>query len=94
MHNLCITTVISVLSFNVHPMFVPKHIYFLTLSLAGQISFVLPILHGFNNKSNISSVVGGAIRDVTTRIYVGISVDRTVKLLCDFWLFYVAQQGN
>ena len=44
-------------------------------------------LHGFNSGSKNYSVVGGAIRDVTTGTYDGISVDGTVKSLCGLGLF-------
>ena len=44
-------------------------------------------------KAKNSSVVGGAIRDVTTRTYVRISVDRTVKSLCASGCFKSHSEG-
>ena len=60
---------------------------FLPLSFALEISFFSVFLHGFNNGRTNSSVVGGAIREVTTRTYVVISIDGTVKSLCGLRLF-------
>ena len=60
---------------------------FLPLPFAQETSFFSAFLHGFNSDSKNSSVVGGAICNVTTRTYVGISVDVTVKSLCGFGLF-------
>ena len=60
---------------------------FLPLPFAQETSFFSAFLYGFNNGSKNSSVVGGTIRDVTTRMYVGISVDGTVKSLCGLGLF-------
>ena len=45
-------------------------------------SFFSAFLHGFNGGSKNYSVVGGAIHDVTTGTYIGVSVDGTVKSLC------------
>ena len=60
-----------------------KNDIFLPLPFAQEMSFFSAFLriHGFNNGSKNSSVVGGAVRDVTTRTYIGISVDGTVKLV-------------
>ena len=33
----------------------------------------------------------GPIHDITMRMYIDTFVNRTVKLLCDFGLFYVTQ---
>ena len=48
---------------------------FLPLPFAQETSFFSAFLHDFNSGSKNYSVVGGVIRDVTTRTYVGISVD-------------------
>ena len=56
--------------------------FFLPLPFTQETSFFTAFLHGFYNGSKNSSVVGGAIRDVTTRTYFGISIDGTVKSLC------------
>ena len=61
--------------------------HFLPLPFAQKMSFFSVFLHGFNSRSKNYSVVGGAIHDVTTRTYVGISVDGTVKSLCGLGLF-------
>ena len=55
--------------------------HFLPLPFAQETSFFSSFLHGFNSESKNYSVVGGAIRDVTTRTYVRISLDGTVKSL-------------
>ena len=52
------------------------------IPFAQETSFFSVVLLGFNSGSKNSSVVGRAIRDVTTGPYVGISVDGTVKSLC------------
>ena len=65
----------------------------LPLPFAQETSLFSAFLHGFNNGSKNSSVVGGAIRDVTTRTYVGISVDGTVKSLCGLGLFKSHSEG-
>ena len=44
-------------------------------------------------KAKNYSVVGGAIRDVTTRTYVRISVDGTVKSLCASGCFKSHSEG-
>ena len=51
-------------------------------------------VHGFNSGSKNSSIVGGAIRDVTKGTYVEIFIGRTVKSLCSLGLFSVAQRGS
>ena len=55
---------------------------FLMLPLAQETSFFSAFLHGFNSGSKHSSVVGGVIREDTTRTFFEISVDGTVKSLC------------
>ena len=59
----------------------------LPLPFAQEASFFSAFLHGFNNGSKNYSIVGGAINDVTTRTYFGISVDGTVKSLFGLGLF-------
>ena len=68
-------------------------INFLPLPFAQETSFFSAFLHGFNSGSKNSSVVGGAIRDVTTGMYVGISVDGTVKSLCALGCFKSHSEG-
>ena len=70
-----------------------KMLEFLLLPFAQGTSFFSAFLHDFNNGSKNSSVVGGAIRDVTTRTYVGISVDGTVKSLCALGCFKSHSEG-
>ena len=67
--------------------------FFLPLPFAQETSFFSAFLHGFNSGSKNSSVVGGVIRDVTTRTYFGISVDGTVKSLCASGCFKSHSEG-
>ena len=60
---------------------------FLPLPFAPETSFFSAFLHSFNSGSKNSSLVGEAIHDVTTGTNVGISVDGTIKSLCDPGLF-------
>ena len=67
---------------------------FLPLPFAQETSFFSAFLHGFNSGSKNYSIVGGVIRDVTTRTYVGISVDGMVKSLCASGCFKSHSEGN
>ena len=59
----------------------------LPLPFAQETSFFSAFLHGFSGGSKNYSVVSGVICDVTTAMYVGISVDWTVKSLCGLEMF-------
>ena len=51
------------------------------LPFAHETSFFSEFLHGFKGSKG-SSGLGGAIRDITTTMYIGISVNETVKSPC------------
>ena len=65
----------------------------LPLPFAQVTNFFSTFLHGVNSESKNYSVVGGAIRDVTTRTYFVISVDGTVKSLCASGCFKSHSEG-
>ena len=48
---------------------------FLPLPFAQETSLFSAFLHGFNNGTKNSSIVGGAIGDTTRRTFFGISID-------------------